>query len=79
MYTTKSAFTELELSIMNNTKSSFEKFINYITTRAGTTINVKMVDRIDDGIFTKYVFTGSTSSIYMLGYEWALWQFPPNK
>ena len=79
-YKTKSAVTQLTLSFHNEHKSNFEEFINYTTHRAGATIDPEMIQVIPSGnSHTNYVITASSEGIYMFGYDWALWQFPPKK
>lgn len=80
MYTTKSAFTQLMLSFRNENKAEFEKFVEFTTHRAGALIDTGMIQTIAAGNHhTTFIITASAESIYMFGYDWALWQFPPKK
>lgn len=75
----KSAYTQLTLSFRTENTVKFEEFISFTTTRAGANIDPEMVQRIKTNNHTKYVITASPENIYMFGYDWALWQFPPTK
>lgn len=80
MNTSKSAYTQLNLSFRNENTKVFNEFIAYTTHRAGALINPEMIQVIPNGDnHTEYVITGSANDIYMFGYDWALWQFPPSK
>lgn len=52
----------------------FREFINWHITRAGSSWNYDQVKEDENGTFQ---ITGTPHQLYDLGYEWALYQFPP--
>ena len=52
----------------------FREFLNWYLYRAGSSWNPEQVKEKGNGGFE---ITGTPSELYNLGYDWALYQFPP--